>query len=1014
MESTGITELNEFAATPAVTPPGHHGLGRVLKAIVLTFALTCCAPSQAQAPTDQAKPALETTSQSAPILASYEGQNVSSIEVAGQPDVNTDQLSALLVQRAGEPYSQQKIASTIAALKASGTFTEVLPRIEPVANGLRVMLVLQPAYYFGLFEFPGASQFPYSRLVQITNYPSNFPYNASDVEQARANLLTFFHQVGFFQAEVTPEVKPDSSHGIVNVFFHTKLNHRGKFGEIHIVGINPEETQKFKHELVSVMARLKGSAIRPGKTYNLKTLTNATQYLQNRLLKQNRLAAQVKLAGAAYNASTNRADINFDIQAGPVIHVRLEGAHLWSWTRKSLLPVYQGIGVDPEIVQEGQQSLLSYYQGKGYFDAKVDASFNKQSMQDTITYRISKAHKHKVKEISVSGNKHISGDQLLSHVTVEKASLLFGPGKYSERLVRASANNLTAVYEAEGYSTVKVIPAVTREGGDIRVAFHIDEGTQDTVQALEVEGAETVGKDQLAPDGLKLQPGHPYSQKLVQADRTAILAHYLNAGYLTATFRETAKAVSKSDLHHVDVVYHIYEGPQVHTDEVVTLGRERTKQRLISDDLSSIVPGKPLTETQLLTSESLLYDHPGVFDWAEVDLRRPITTQNREDVLVKVHETKKNQITYGIGVEVINRGGSVPSGTVALPNLPPVGLPSTFKTSQKTFYGPRGTFEYTRSNVRGKGESISLTAFAGRLDQRGSAYYIDPRLRWTNWSSTLTVTGEHNSQNPIFSSDQVLGSYQIQRFLDTIKARTLFLRYSYSDTRLSAIVIPALVLPQDRNVRLSTLSGTFTRDTRDNTLDAHRGMNQSIQLDFNSSKLGSSVDFAKLQLQEAYYRQIPGKIIWANSVRIGLAQPFNRSRVPLSEEFFTGGGSTLRGFPLEGAGPQRKVPVCNSGQTDCSFIQVPSGGHELLLINSELRIPLPIKQGLGVVAFYDGGNVFPVVGLSHFTSLYSNSIGAGLRYATPVGPVRVDFGRNLNPTPGIQPNQYFISIGQAF
>jgi len=200
-------------------------------------------------------------------------------------------------------------------------------------------------------------------------------------------------------------------------------------------------------------------------------------------------------------------------------------------------------------------------------------------------------------------------------------------------------------------------------------------------------------------------------------------------------------------------------------------------------------------------------------------------------------------------------------------------------------------------------------------------------------------------------------------------------------------------------------------------MDEHKGVLQSLELDFNTTKLGSSADFAKLTGQAAYYKQGFKNIVWANSVRIGLAQPFASSFVPLSEEYFTGGGNSLRGFPLDGAGPQRPVQVCSNGAStgsDCTKIQVPSGGNQLLLINSEARIPLPFKKGLGLVVFYDGGNVFPSVGFHDFTSLYSNNVGLGLRYSTPVGPIRLDLGHNLNPVPGITSTQYFISIGQAF
>jgi outer membrane protein insertion porin family len=97
----------------------------------------------------------------------------------------------------------------------------------------------------------------------------------------------------------------------------------------------------------------------------------------------------------------------------------------------------------------------------------------------------------------------------------------------------------------------------------------------------------------------------------------------------------------------------------------------------------------------------------------------------------------------------------------------------------------------------------------------------------------------------------------------------------------------------------------------------------------------------------------------------------------------------------------------------CSFIQVPVGGKQLFILNSEFRIPVPLKKGLGVAAFYDGGNVFQHVGFSDFSS-YTNTVGIGLRYATPVGPVRIDVGHNLNGLPGIKATQIFITLGQAF
>jgi len=946
------------------------------------------------------------------VLPSYEGQNVVSVEIAGRPDLD-QQLTSLLAQREGQPFSRTKLNESIAALKNSGQVKEVQLEVRPQADGVRVLLVCQPAIYFGIFNFPGADgRFAYSRLLQVSDYPPRGAYSPVDIQNAQTLLTKFFQQNGYFEADVKPEIQTDAARELVNVVFHVSLNRHAKFGKVILKGVSPEDEQRLQKALKSWVARVRVSSIRAGKPYSLRRIQNATQYLESQLINHDYLGSRVQMAGAEYDPATHRADLQFEVTPGARAHVKVEGAHLWGRTQRKLLPIYQIAGLDPELIQESRENLISHFQSKGYFDVAVQSDIQPAPNGQTILFRVIKGARHKVKEVEIVGNQELSDDQLQGRVKVQKRRF-FSHGAFSQRLVKTSADNLKRVYQAAGFSTVTVTPEVKGDGGNISVAFRVREGPQDIVESLHVVGNTTVPVSTLAPQGLKITEGRPYSTKNVDEDRNQIGAQYLRLGYLNANFRATARPIGK-DPHRLDVTYTISEGPKVMLGSVATLGAKVTRQSLI-DKTVRLKTETPLQEDDMLAAEGRLYSL-GIFDWAEIDPRRQITTQTEEDVLVKLHEGRQNDIKYGFGFEVLNRGGSIPSGTIALPGLPPVGLPTSFKTSQKTFWGPRATFQYTRNNFRGLGETLTFAALGARLVQRGSASYANPHFVGTNWGSNLTLSGERNSENPIFTSRTGDFGFQFERLLNEAATRTLTLRYDYRQTALTNLLIPDLVSSQDQHVRLSTLSSTYVRDTRDHPLDAHKGMYQTLELGINPTALGSSVNFARLRAQQAYYKEVGKGIVWANSLRIGVEQEFAGSRVPVSELFFSGGGGTLRGFPLNGAGPQRSVQVCSnpSDPSTCAFIRVPTGGRELFILNSEFRIPLPIKKGLGLVPFYDGGNVFEHVGFRDFGSNYTNSVGVGLRYATPIGPVRVDLGHNFNALTGIKATQIFITLGQAF
>ncbi len=282
------------------------------------------------------------------------------------------------------------------------------------------------------------------------------------------NLLArFFKQNGYFESEIHSGLQNDNVHKLVNVNFKVTLRRHARFGKIIFDGVPSELQPKLRSDLTSLRARLREAAVRHGKSYSWRTLQKATQYLESKLIDANYLGSRAQIAGADYDPETNRADVHFKVTLGRLAHVKVEGAHLWSWTQKRLLPMYEIAGLDPEIIQEGRDNLASYFQKKGYFDVSVNAVTQQSGAAENIVYQVNKGRRHRITSVQIVGNHALSDTDLRPDIKFEKASRIpfLSHGTFSDQLVRESSVNLEKTYQAEGFSSVKVTPEVTKGRG---------------------------------------------------------------------------------------------------------------------------------------------------------------------------------------------------------------------------------------------------------------------------------------------------------------------------------------------------------------------------------------------------------------------------------------------------------------------------------------------------------------------------------------------------------------------
>jgi outer membrane protein insertion porin family len=955
---------------------------------------------------------------------SYDGQTIGSVELIANPRIDTLQYRSLVVQNPGEPYSSAKVQQSVEALQQTEAFSKIDVRVQPDPSGLKLSFVLEPAYYIGLITFPGTTKvFTYARLLQVVDLQDQSTYQNSKVDAAQSALEKFFASTGFFQAAVQAKVVNDDQHQLTNVAFHVQLGKHARIGKVEITGATPSEEARLERTVRGLRARFTGALLKPGKPYGQKRVKAAVALIKRELGNQKHPANSVKANPPVFHPETNRADISITVDPGPEVDVRIVGAKL-SWVpflgsrrEKAIIPIYEEASIDPDLIAEGQKNLTDFFQKKGYFNVKVTTEENQQSGKVLLVYNVNKGRKYTVADISFRGNHHISSGDLLDQAAVKKHKLVFSRGAFSEKLLRESVNGIEALYKDNGFEDVKVTPDVVDREPKLYITFNVAEGDRTVVSSLKVTGNNKIPLSKLRPQkGFQLAEGKPYSAAKLSDDRNRLAAKYLNAGFLNANVK-TVVSRHPDDPHEVDVTYQIAEDQQVRISHVLDMGQSHTKSDLIHMS-TKLAPQEPLSEGKLLAGETNLYDLQ-IFDWASVGPRRPITTQAQEDALVKVHEAKRNSITYGFGFEISRRGGNTPAGTVAVPGLPTISNTAAKNVvpSENTFVSPRGSFEFTRRNMRGEGQTAAISLLASRLDQRFLFTYTDPHFRLSSWQALTSLSAERTTENPLFEARLGDLSLQFQRYIDHKQTTQFQVRYDFNRTRVTKILVPELVPKSDQNVDLSFVSGTIIRDTRDKPLDAHQGIFETADIRIVPSAFGSSTNFTRFLGQAAYYRPVHG-IVFANSIRLGLASPFAGANVPTSQRFFAGGGTTLRGFPIDEAGPIRYVPFCPAGSkqapSTCPQVPVPIGGNQLFIFNSEMRYPIPIIKNLGGVVFYDGGNVYRRINFPDFINNYTNTVGIGLRYSTPIGPIRADFAHNLDAVRGISANQFFITIGQAF
>jgi outer membrane protein insertion porin family len=1020
----------------------------------------------------------------------YEGRTVRSIELPGVSEGDTEHLLRLIAQKAGEPLNRDRVRDSIRILYGTGRFADIEAEAVPSGDGVVLTFTTAPNFFVGavtvegtpnrsthkpvvhlahkLFRIavPSAPSRPTAnQIINASKFQLGELYTTERLDRALENIRHLMQESGYYQALVTAESTSNPATQQVNILVHITANAAARVGTVTLTGtsgLSVGDVEQIAH-------------IYPGDRVTATMVHDALQRLRKKFQKQARALAQVSVTQQTYNQKTNAVDFTFQIDPGPVVVIYATGYGIGRRTMRKEIPVYEEDAVDDDLLNEGRRNLLEYLQTHGHFDATVDIEKKSEPEVLHVIYRINPGPVHTLVRVEIAGNKEfLDTGKLRSYLQIQPAGRFLSHGRYSGELLKSDVATLESLYRSNGFRDVKIDTKVLDDyhaPNRLAVEIHIEEGPRTRVGEVHLTGNEKIPTSEL-PE-MSTQPGQPYSEEDLANDRARILNHYFNNGFPNATLDITTTPSSDAE-HREDVTFAIQEGERFRVNRILIDGTEHTREYIVDRQLQ-MRPEEPLSQQALLDTQTRLYNL-GIFSQVDTAVQNPEGADPLKNVLVQLQEANRYTFTYGAGLEF------------------ETGLPTGTAPQGTTGISPRVTFNVTRLNVFGRDQTLSFQSHVGRLQQRGLVSYTFPEL-FNNEKFKLinTVFYDNSLDVSTFTSQRLEGKIDVRQQIGSLGnepgtrpgPNTITYRFDFRTVKASHFAhdfnpgeIQLFSLP----ARVGGPGFTFIHDKRDNPLESTKGdyftLDSFVATDFFGTRseaflpppsepgtLGSyKTNFGRaLGQYSTYYAFGPGhghqQFVFARSTTIGIAQPFNGTRVlppgacplnqageptctgfatiPLPEQFFAGGGNSHRGFGLNQAGPRDPT----SG--------FPVGGTALFVNSMELRFPetsLPyLGEGFGFAIFHDMGNVFtaphdmikgllrwhqddPGLCLSGSTpnsqcmtqfnnsgyDYTSHAVGLGLRYRTPIGPLRFDFGYNLNPTRYFEsitnPNQGFLGV----
>jgi outer membrane protein insertion porin family len=935
----------------------------------------------------------------------------------------------------GNPLDRAQVAASVKALYRTGNYANIQAVSEPMDGGIRLDFVVEENLFFNQVILFGLKSPPSeasaAAAMQLT---LGDVFRKETLNDALARLKTRLQEEGLYSAKIDAELRPHPAEHQMDILVRVQPGPRARVGAIQL-------TNNTEYPDTEIASRLK---MKPSSEITSSRIQNGTSRIRKFLIKKGHLSGRAAVRRSSYNAAKNTVDLSLDVSEGARVKVEVAGAKLSNGALKKLVPIYQEGAVDSDLLEEGKRNIREQLEREGYFDASVEYSSAMREVQSkhwsgaeqVITYNIERGDRHKLIGIEIVGNRYFDKELLSSRLQIYKAA--FGSrGKFSRRILEGDRQSMESLYRANGFPAATVAAEIQdnfeKKEGDLFIRFVIAEGDQTRVADLRIEGNKALSQEELL-SVIASSPGQPFSDFNVATDRANVLALYFNEGFPEASFesettpqtgpspaREQSTPPSLQDKSAetradkkiapvpqktVHLLYRIHEGPQTHVRRVMITGHDHTRLNVIQREVQ-VKPTEPLREGQVVDSQRRLYNL-GVFNRVTISPQNPAGTDPDKDIVVLVEEAKRYTIAYGGGFEVQRLAST------------------TNPTGGEVQAAPRGIFEVTKLNLTGRADSLSLKLRGSTLQGRALLGYSAPNtLANPRLSFQATTFVEKTQDINTFTESRYEASLQLTEQVST--RTTLLYRYSFRKILVSNLNIPPEEIPLFQQPTLvSEFGASWIRDTRDNPADASKGWLNSADFALADTYLGSSASFIRFLYQNSSYHPIKRRFSFARSFRFGVLAPYRDTVsltfpaptqvppprvIPLPERFFAGGGTSLRGFALNQAGPRD------------SITGFPVGGQALLVLNQEFRFPMRLPflgTRLGGTLFYDGGNVYskldritlrwsspkpifdpanPLQCLYNCTNelnYFSHTVGIGARYATPVGPIRVDLGYELN------------------